>query len=188
MVTRDWEDAETWAVGDAINAENWTERVHDPLTLLLRRPLTIARRTTDKVIPINGVQTIIDFSVIDKDDDGMVQDDIAAANIDTFYAQRDGVYSACFSATFEGTGNNATHTCASLVKVNGISQVTRAGAVIGGVTTQDNWRSVTTDVNLAEGDAITFYAYNTDTATTINIKAQFNSPRACIIWRRPLGS
>src|SRR6266705_6138756 len=102
-VLQDWPQPETWHAGDEINAALWTERVYEPLGLLLRRPLTIMRRTTTFTAVGNTGSQAISFDTVDLDDDGMV---ITATPTDKIYAQRAGVYALHFAATI--TGNTQT--------------------------------------------------------------------------------
>jgi hypothetical protein len=188
MVNKDWSDPQTWSVGDTIDAETWIDRVYDPLALLLRKPLLVARRTTDLSVAAGSVTTLCSFDTIDSDDDGMVQDDVSAANVTDFYAQRDGVYGVWGCATWASNTHQGTFVCATKVWVNGLKQGRRAGAFVGGGTTTDNWKGYTGSINLTEGDKVNLVLENHDTGTALNIISQFNSPRLAIMWLRPLGS
>ena len=187
MPLKDFQEPTSWAVGETISADLWTERVHEPVSLLLRRPLTIARRTADQSIPSGSVQTVINWQTLDIDSDGMVIDD-TASTWTLFYAQRDGVYSVYCALPFESNTDQGIRTNLIYIFINGVQQCRKEAAVFGGGSTQDNWRSLNADINLSEGDTLSFYAMNTNGTFSLNIKAQFNAPRCIIAWKRPLGS
>ena len=187
MPLKDFQEPVSWAVGETISADLWTERVHEPISLLLRRPLTIARRTADQSIPAGGADTLINWQVADIDSDGMIIDDTASPWT-LFYAQRDGVYSVYVALPFESNTDNGIRTNLIDIYINGVQQCRKEAAVFGSGSTQDNWRSLNADINLSEGDTLSFTAKNTNGTFALNIKAQFNAPRAVIMWKRPLGS
>lgn len=180
MTTPDFTRPETWRVGDTIDAETWERRVHDPLRFMLRRPLLVARRTTNLTVTASTGQQSLPFDTVDQDDDGMVTTDLPTS---IFYAQRSGIYSLWFSAPFIGNGANG-RTVGVRALVNGNNYQTRETVTVGTTVGQDHFRAATGDVVLTEGDSIEIVCANFLT-TNITVQAIFNAPRVCILYKRP---
>lgn len=177
---QDWPQPETWHVGDKVTAALWTERVYEPLGLLLRRPLTIMRRTTNFTCTGNTGSQPLSFDTVDIDDDGMV---ITTTPTDTIYAQRSGVYGISFAATL--TGNTQTGNAIGVrVAVNGTNMATRQSPAIGTGSGIDEFKALSVDLTLNEGDAIQLMVNNFLT-NTVTIVATLNAPRVACMWKRP---
>ena len=177
----DWEEPETWQAGDTLNADTWNRRIHDPISLMLRRPLMVARRTTDMTVAASYGYQVIGFDTIDIDDDSMAVGD---SPYDTFVAQRSGAYHLWFSAPFIANGASG-HPTLVRAQVNGIDVYWRTSGVVGAGSTMDHWRAASGEVSVFAGDVIKILAGNY-TTSTITVKAQFNAPRVAIMWKRPL--
>jgi hypothetical protein len=177
-----WEPPATWAVGDVIDADTWEERVYNPISLLLRRPLFVATLSTDSTVAGSTQDQIMSFDTLVHDDDGMLIDD-GAASFSEFYAQRDGIFAVYAQAPFVGNGSHDA-SCKVAIWVNSNALYAREAPVVGTSSNQDHWRAVNGDVSLTEGDYVQIKVSN-NTGSTITIKSQYNAPRIVIMWKRP---
>ena len=147
-----WESPATWAVGDPVNADTWTERVYNPLSLLLRRPLTVATQSADTTVGTATSDNIFTFDTLVQDDDGMMIDD-SASTFSEFYAQRDGLFAVYMSAPF--VSNTAVNkSCKVAIWVNSSTTFAREGPVIHPTSGRYDWRAVNGNVSLTEGDYV----------------------------------
>jgi len=176
----DWEDPATWAVGDNINAALWTSRVYNPVSLLLRRPLMVARRTTSLTVPSGGSVVDLACDTIDADDDGMVTTDLPAAK---FYAQRSGSFNIFAAVPWTANGSSGRSYRLSCY-INSVQTLLRQTNSCRTSSGADSFRGLSGGVNLIEGDEIWFNVSNF-TAASSTIPAQFNAPRIVIFWSRP---
>jgi len=177
-----WETPATWTVGETIDADTWISRVTNPLNLLLRRPLTVVTMSADTTVGAGTTNNIFAYDTIVKDDDGMIIND-GGTSYSEFYAQRDGIFAVYATALFT---NNSAHdkTCKIAIWVNSNTIYAREAPVVGTNSGQDHWRQVNGDVSLTEGDLVQIKVDN-QLSADITVKAQFNSPRLCILWKRP---
>jgi hypothetical protein len=177
----DWESIETWNTGDTIDADTWTRRWVEPMSLLLRKPLTVVRRTSVQAVAsgINYTNSI-SFDTIDLDDDGMVT---TSSPFTQLFAQRAGVYDIFVSAPFVGNGENSQHILGVRIDINGTAMRERSCHIVSGASA-DMAKALDFSCKLDEGDEITVKVRNA-TSASINIQPYYNAPRLCVMWRGP---
>jgi len=177
-----WETPPTWEVGETIDSATWIERVTNPLNLLLRRPLTVLTQSADTTVSAGTTGNVLDYDTVVKDDDGMIIDD-GAASYSEFYAQRDGIFAVYATALFVGNTTSGK-TCKISILVNSTIVYARESPLVGTSSGQDEWHSVNGDVSMTEGDYVQIQLDN-QSSSDITVKAEFNSPRLVVKWKRP---
>jgi hypothetical protein len=177
----DWEALETWNVGDTIDADTWTRRWVNPMSLLLRKPLTVIRRTSAQAVA-SGINytNYISFDTIDQDDDGMC---LAGTPVTSIFAMRSWLYDIFAAAPYVSNGQNVTDILGIRVEVNGTSYRERSAHCISPAS-GDLAKSLDFSMKLDEGDEIRVAVRNA-TAASINIQPYYNAPRLCVMWRGP---
>lgn len=180
-ILQDWPQPETWRVGDTIDAATWTRRVYEPLGLLLRRPITVLRRTTTFSAAGNTGSNPITFDTVDIDDDGMVIDALPQS---TIYTQRSGIFGISYTAPITGNGAATGNAVGVRILVNGSNLSTRQSVSVGTTVGQDEFKSLSCDLALNEGDAIQM-CINNFNAAAVTVAATLLSPRVVVMWKRP---
>lgn len=178
----DWKYPETWQVGDTLDAATLNSRIRDQNSILLRKPLTVARRTTNHTLTSGGVWAV-QWDTLDIDDDGMdVQGAVAGGTLDTFYIQRDGTYQVWYTACFAG------NTFSGDIDINCYidSSVTyrRWDSQARMCTNNAQWyfRSVCGTMFLKVGENLQFTAWQ-DTGHDMTFRCPaFGCPRVAILW------
>lgn len=179
----DWTAPPTWQVGDKFNAETWNDKWIEPMSVLLRRPLTILRKTASVAIAgnTNWNNTYINFDTCDKDDDNMVQNVLPTT---TLYVTRSGTFDIWASAAWISNGSTGNPIGIGL-EVNGNTPSVRGRETrIGSVANAEIPQSLDACLRLIEGDTLRVTVMNMS-PSNCTINNTYNSPRFAMFWRGP---
>lgn len=179
----EWSYPETWGVGDELNADLLNRRVRDQTSLLLRKPMLVARMTAVQTIP-NASGTALKWDTIDQDDDGLALDNTGGTYSD-FYIQREGMYQFWLNIAMTGSGGGtAAPIWETQMFINGNTRRYDQQMSTTKTSGQTWYHSHTGTISLAQSETLTTRTYQ-DTGANVSLPGNASTngvPRLVIMW------